>query len=340
MRRTVCISLIALISAVGLAQQADAPPASRSARRRKPPAQPGGDMFKRLAKHADIKRNIVFKAVGEQQLMLDFYVPKAAGGEKLPTVVFIHGGGWRAGTKNAVYAERFVGTMERLLAAGVQVVSIDYRLASEKARYKELIADCKDSVRWLHKDAAKWRVDPERMGVWGPSAGGHLALMVGLTGDGDFPGDKALQDSSSKVKFIVSWYGTTDFLEHYRESGRRIGGVFTTLLGGTPEDAPQAYKEASPISYVTKTSVPMLLCQGAKDFVVPRSQAEILAAKAREVGAPVEYLLVANAGHNFQALGGTTLRPSLAEVQKRTADFMFKYLGAKAPATNPAPGQE
>ena len=298
----------------------------------------------RLARIADVHRDIVYKTVGKRDLLLDVYAPKGKSGPH-PTVVFIHGGGWRSGTKDNLFSDRFMGVVEPLLVSGVQVVSIDYRLSGDGALARDMVADCKDAMRWLRKNADKCGVDLERVGLWGPSAGGHLVLMVGLTKDDQFVGDPALAPYPIKVRFIDSWFGPTDMASMAAKS--RVGAEGFSRLVGTPaQDTSQPvqlvqsvqsvqpaqphdrYAEISPMTYLGKGAPAILLCHGERDSTVPISQSQELYDKGRQMGLDVTLMIVRNAAHNFRATG--EVAPSLEEIQAQNVEFIRKHLGLPA----------
>ncbi|MCX7014108.1 MAG: alpha/beta hydrolase [Candidatus Sumerlaeota bacterium] len=302
------------------------------ARRDDEPTTASAQALARLAQLAVIRRDVAYKIVGERKLLLDLYAPKGKGAGPYPTVVFIHGGGWRSGTKDTLFADRFMGVVEPLPASGGAVVSIDYRLSGDGALAKDMVADCKDALRYLSKNAKECGVDIARLGVWGPSAGGHLALMVGLTRDNQFVGDPALASYPVKVRFIDSWYGPSDMRTMGSES--RVGAEgFTRLVGTSGPDAAERLAEISPITYLDKSAPPMLLCQGERDTTVPPAQSQTLYDKAREMGLDATLMLVRNAAHNFRATD--EMSPSLEEIQARNVEFIRKHLGLPG-ESNPA----
>jgi len=299
---------------------------------------------RRVEKAADVQAGVVFKRVGDIELVLDIFTPKGRdkSAPKMATVIFVHGGGWYMNTREEIYAHRFAAMVEKLMGEDLAVVSFDYRLVAvpnmhwkpnrEKHlvapdhTYEKIIADCKDVVRWLHKNGAEYDLDAERMATWGGSAGGHLSLMMGLTGPADFLGDPELAKYRSDIKCLVSWYGTTDFVGQYESMKKRKGGPVPPLLGGTPEEKATDYKKASPVNYLRKDSVPILLLHGTVDPIVPYAQSVLLDDKAKDIGADVEFVTVNPAGHNFAPKG--QMKPTLDEIHDLTVKFLVENLGA------------
>ena len=150
---------------------------------------------------AEALRDIEYARVGNKSLKLDLYVPDGAG--PFPVIVWVHGGGWTSGDK-ALSAS---GPQVRQTARGYAVASINYRF-SQEAKFPAQIEDCKAAVRWLRAHAAEHNLDPARIAVWGDSAGGHLASLMGASGGAsDLEGDEGNLDYSSRVEAVVDWFG-------------------------------------------------------------------------------------------------------------------------------------
>jgi dipeptidyl aminopeptidase/acylaminoacyl peptidase len=126
---------------------------------------------------------------------------------------------------------------------------------------------------------------------------------------------------------VVSWYGTTDFVGQYESMKRSKGGPVVPLLGGTPEEKPEDYKKASPITYLKKDSLPILLVHGNVDPVVPYAQSVLMYEKAKEIGANVEFVTMENTAHSMEPKG--EMKPTLEEAQELTANFLLKNLGVQ-----------
>lgn len=244
---------------------------------------------------------------GETRLALDIYRPKVLPKELLPAVIFIHGGGWRAGDKAD---GRFATRTAMIADAGYVAVSINYRLTRNNIAAE--VEDCKCAVRWLRANAAKYQVDPERIGVWGSSAGGHLALMVayadekaGLEGKGGHGG------VSSAVQAVCSWYGPTEL------------GSFG--LGGRDEEK----KRLSPMTYVRKEVPPALLIHGDKDQTVPVNHSERLEQMLKKAGAEVTFIRVKHANHGLKPVDAPAIEPSLNQLHEATVKFFDKHLKSR-----------
>ncbi|GAA5507567.1 alpha/beta hydrolase fold domain-containing protein [Novipirellula caenicola] len=248
---------------------------------------------------------------------LDLYLPKTRKDDKpLPVVVFIHGGGWQNGDKKGGY-----GPLAPLVESGQYIgVSVGYRLSGE-AIWPAQIHDCKAAIRWLRGNAKRYNLDPDKIGVTGTSAGGHLVAMLGTTGDvPELEGQLGDHLShSSSVNCVVDQYGPTDLLS--------MGGWHddanspeSKLVGGTLQENPKAARNASPITYVSKNDSPFLIIHGTDDRVVPLDQSEQLHEALSKVG--VESMLV-------PVQGGGHGRFSSPEVAKRLKQFFDKHLLGK-----------
>ncbi len=263
---------------------------------------------------------------------LDVYLPSPPPAGKLsPAVVWIHGGGWSGGTKNEARAKNVGGT---LASAGYVVVSIDYRLGP--GSWPTNLQDCKNAVRFLRAHAAEYHLDPRRIAVAGGSAGGHLALMVALTA-----GVAELEPTSvatpypkftSEVTCVANFYGITDILTRQetdksgRPTGRRAASANTLALFGATSEADPVWRAASPVTYVAKTSVPMLTLHGRADTTVDYGQAEELDRVARERGAAHELILLDGVGHTFD-LKVWNKKPLPRDLRPVLLDFLAKHNG-------------
>lgn len=243
-------------------------------------------------------RDLEYAKVGEQSLLLDVYAPKAAK-KSLPLVVWVHGGAWRAGSKDRCPALR-------LLGKGYVVASINYRL-SQEAIFPAQIEDCKAAIRWLRANSVKFHIDPDRIGVWGSSAGGHLVALLGTTGDvRELEGQGGSARFSSRVQAVVDFFGPTDFLQmdaHALESAPfkhdAANSPESKLVGGAIQENKEKVARANPITYVSKDDPPFLIVHGDKDPLVPIHQSELLDQALRLKGVATMFKTVEGAGHGF-----------------------------------------
>ena len=270
--------------------------------------------------------DVAYLAQGREEKM-DIYLPRErAAGQRSPAVVMIHGGGWAAGDKAAL---REYGTGAILARAGYVAVSINYQMAPGK-RWPANLHDCKNAVRFLRVNAAKYGLDPEHIGVMGGSAGGHLALMVayttgapGLEPAAPYPG------VSSRVSCVIDLYGITNLLTRQKTdakgnpTGRRTDT--TALFLPTRQQDPALWRLASPVSYVRKDSPPTLILHGLADATVDYEQAKELAVKLEEHGVEHRLVLLENVGHTFY-LTAWKNRPLPLDVEAIVLEFLARHL--------------
>jgi acetyl esterase/lipase len=250
-----------------------------------------------------VEENLTYGRGGEVDLNLDLARP-AEGEGPFPAIVFVHGGGWGGGHRNAHRAHA-----EEAARRGYVAVTISYRLMKYDQAKKETttaepifptqVHDAKAAVRWLRANAEKYKVDPQRIGAAGASAGGHLSLMLGLTdADDELEGESGHADQSSRVQAVVNIFGPTEMKSCYEKSS--VAWIFRLFLGGTPEEAPERYKAASPVTYITADDPPVLTLHGDQDALVPIEQARLLDEKMKAAGAPHTLLVLEDQGHGFQ----------------------------------------
>lgn len=239
-------------------------------------------------------KNLEYVPGGHERQKLDLYVPEGEGPN--PLVIWIHGGAFCTGSKDSCPALW-------LLEKGYAVASLNYRL-SQHARFPAQIEDCKTAVRWLRAHAADYRLDPDRFGAWGASAGGHLAALLGVTGGvTEFEKGENL-DQSSRVQAVCDWFGPTDFTQMNKFPGDMDHDApdspESQLIGGPVQENQEKAQRANPITYVTADDPPFLIMHGDKDPLVPFNQSELLDAALRQAGATVTFHIVQGAGHGFQ----------------------------------------
>ena len=246
--------------------------------------------------------DLVYTKAGDSELKLDLARP--AGGEgPFPAVLVIHGGGWRGGNK-----AQNRGALAEFARRGYVAISPQYRFAP-KDTFPAQVHDVKAAVRWLRAHKDEYKVDPDRIGAVGFSAGGHLSMMLGVTGPEDgLEGDVPSDAPSSKVQAVVNYFGPTDFKATDLPDVTKP--IVKDFLGGTPEEKPEAAAKASPITFVTADDAPILTFQGTKDPLVPHTQAEKLTDAMTRAGVAGRTELLIGKGHGW---GDPEMRYTLDE---------------------------
>ena len=280
------------------------------------------------------KLNVLYKVTEEEDLYLDIYYPKTTKeGEKLPVVIYTHGGGWAAGSRHGAANASFKIVHAELLEKGFCVVSVSYRLWKEggDTTMRDCVIDCKDAMRYLSKHNEMLGVDTNRFFSFGDSAGGQIAQMLLLSAPESLKGNPDLAEYSYKMIAGVSWYGPCDFektslfnhdnrVNFNDRFGPRIIKPNTKV-----EDKLLLYKEMSPINYLNKNSAPLLMIQGDQDTTIPVKHAYYMAEKAKEIGAPVTTLIIKNAGHNWRKVEAD-IEPTREQIIQKTIDYFVSNL--------------
>ena len=261
-------------------------------------------------------RDLAYVDGGVAAQKLDLYLPEMEGGP-WPLIIWIHGGGWRAGDKAGCPARR-------MTAQGYAVASINYRL-SDEARFPAQIEDCKAAIRWLRSQASIYHLDPAHFGVWGSSAGGHLVALLGTSGAvKDF--DKGAHlDVSSRVQAVCDFYGPTDLLQmdaHALANAQLKHDLPNSpeavFIGGPIQENKEKAARANPIAYVAADDPPFFIVHGDQDPVVPHHQSELLFEALKKAGVSVHFHTMIGAGHGI-GIGG-------AELDRMVDEFFRHYL--------------
>ncbi len=250
--------------------------------------------------------------------LMDFYYPSAASAsaeEPFPVVLYVHGGGWTSGDKTTLPEYR-----EALTSKGIAVAAVNYRLAPDSV-FPAAIEDLKCAVRYLRTNAEVYNIDPDRIGGYGGSAGGHLVALLGTADESagwddamDYPG------VSSRLSAVVDMYGPTDLTIEFEWNSAEL---LKNAFGETYSNAAWV----SPISYVTSDDPPFLVMHGEEDALVPISQSEVFVEALQSAGIEVTFVRVEDAGHGFS--------PATKGVPIETmSDWLVEQLGVSATTTD------
>jgi len=323
-RRIVVVSVLVVFGFAGSLPAAEPGARGDRAAKRAPKAAPS--LANRMPADLKVVKDIVFKQVDDAKLDMMLFQPLEQKYEKAPLVVYIHGGGWGGGDKYKILANDHIGVVRELNKQGVACASIEYRLADGgKATSMESVADCMDAISFLVKYAADYGLDPARVATYGSSAGGHLSLVTALGNPADYPCDPSFNDSRLKVRCEVAYYPATTFLDPEPMKGSNFERPqrLIPLLGGPIEEKRDIAAKLSPVELMTKDSPPVLLVHGEQDKTLSFKFSTFMRDRAKEIGAPVECILVQGADHGFR---GEAIQPSLEEICQRSVEFFLKHL--------------
>ena len=243
----------------------------------------------------------------------DLYLPvKFEEGKRLPAVLIIHGGGWSGGDKGAA-REINIGT--NLVLNGYVGFSINYVLAKAgKPTWPENLYQCKTAVRWLRKNADRLHIDPDRIGVIGGSAGGHLAAMVGVTGpDSKLDPAGPYGEFSCRVQAAVDLYGPADLMTWPPRDT-------LSMLPAAKSENPGLYRLASPTTHADANDPPILILHGTADKTVPVEQSQVFADALKKAGTRHELMIIEDAPHSFH------LQPKQRDLRPVVLGFFDRYL--------------
>jgi acetyl esterase/lipase len=248
----------------------------------------------------EARLGIEFSRPGGVVLTGDLHVP--AGATAAPVVVSVHGGGWQAGA-SGMHAHWGRYLAER----GIALFSVNYRLAAEGRRaYPEAVHDVRAAIQFVRRQAAQLKVDPERVGLFGDSAGAHLAALVALAGDKAPFRDSKDNGASTRVKAVVGVYGVYDLAAQWQHdlAGRPFDSIAARFLGAPLVDDRRLYFEASPLSWATRdmNKTAFLLAWGTEDDVVERTtQSEVFLRALKQAGFFARPVIVQGAPHFWNA---------------------------------------
>ncbi len=270
-----------------------------------------------LPKDVKEEKDIVYANVNGRELHLDIFYPSDSKEETLPGLVLIHGGGWRSGNRELV-----IPMAQKFAQKGYAAIAVEYRLSTE-AFYPAAIFDIKASIRWLRANASKYNVNKKKIGIYGCSAGGHLAALIGTTnGYKKLDGDEGNNNFSSDVEAIIDVDGVVDFFgkgseEVYKKSGKPSAAHL--WFGASAKENPEVWKEAGPINHIDKNTPPILfLNSGQPRFHAGRD----------EMIQKLNYYNIYSEVHTFEGIIHTfwLFEPWFDKTFQYTEDFLRRSL--------------
>jgi acetyl esterase/lipase len=323
-----------------------------------------------LYKEMHLSKDVAFYTIAgsERPLMCDLWQPPLGVAHSGLAFIYCHGSGWH-------FLDKDMGTQplfRHLAAQGHVIMDVAYRLCPE-TEWRGMLDDVKHAIAWMKANAARYGVDPDCIVIGGGSAGAHLALLAAYSsGQRELTPDDIVGTDLS-VRGVVSWYGPTDMTLYYHHAGKIFStlvnketpatainrwltkiitfkmetpahwqpgttvqdSMMRALLGGTPDEAPETYRQASPVMYAGQHCPPTLLLQGEHDSVVSAEGARVLADKLRSAGAQVIYVEYPQTEHAFDLLPpgvSPAAQASWYEVERFLALLALKPVATSATA--------
>jgi acetyl esterase/lipase len=257
------------------------------------------------------RREIEFGKGGQRPLRMNVVQPHVLPELPMPVLVWVHGGGWCKGDK-----EEGIRRLVPFANDGYFCASIEYRLSSE-AIFPAQLEDCKCAIRFLRAHAKDFHLNAERIGVWGASAGGHLAALLGTTHHiQELEGEGGWENFSSRVQAVCDWFGPTDFLKMNEFPGKidhdAADSPESMLIGGPIQENREQAARANPITYITTDTAPFLIMHGDNDYLVPLNQSQLLFEALKKSNVEVTFEIIVGGGH-----GNHFNSPALLEQIKR-----------------------
>ena len=258
----------------------------------------------------EIREKIVYSKVGDRELLLDAFVPKREG--DLPAVLVVHGGAWRSGNRQQLrtYAKE-------LAKRGIVCFAIDYRLAPEH-KFPAQIEDCREAVKWIRANATEFKVDTERLGAIGYSAGGHLVCLLATTGE------KPKEENGNvdtRIKAAAAGGAPTDF-RSFPDNGKWA----EYWMGGDLRTCPDLFRDASATAFVDKEDAPVFFFNGTVDKVVPIAWSQSCYEALKSIGVKTEMHSIEGAGHMEAARDVAALEKAFAFLE---AELKIDTSGSK-----------
>lgn len=271
-----------------------------------------------IPKDVVYRSDVKFGQGGDRALKMDILHPRTLPNVPMPVLVWIHSGAFRGGSKREGLPQLLPFAQQGYFCA-----TIEYRLSHE-AIFPAQIEDCKCGIRYLRVHAKMFHLDPDRIGVWGSSAGGYLAALLGITHHvKEFEGKGGWEGFSSRVQAVCDWFGPTDFLrisDFPSQIDRNAANAPEALLiGGPLQENKEKVARANPITYLTKEASPFLIMHAEDDPLVPFNQSQLLVEALQQAGVEVTFEVIEGGKHD----GKKFYSP---DVLKKVENFFKKHL--------------
>lgn len=254
------------------------------------------DKVENLSIESSVKADctdLVYKNTNDVPLTLDIYKARKSLKHGSPVIVYVHGGSWVYGNKEI--PEAISPLLDAFRDEGVTIISTSYELMSENENFEKQISDIKDTIRWIYKNSQEYNFDTNKIGIIGASSGAQLSLMAAYSEDNEFMGSEELKDYSSKVKYVVDFFGPTDLntldlINVNYDLEKIINSV---------SNRDEALSKYSPINYIENNEPNTLIVHSLKDEMVPYENAEILYNKLKESKNKATLITLEGTSHDF-----------------------------------------
>lgn len=239
-------------------------------------------------------KEVVYKNTNGIPLTLDIFNAKKDLKNGSPVIIYVHGGSWVYGNKDI--PDAISPLLDAFREEGYVIISISYELMSGEENFSKQISDVKDSIRWVHKNKEKYNFNENKIGVIGASSGAHLSLMAAYSNDNDFIDDEELKDYSSKIKYLIDFFGPTDLSTLDMNN---LNWDLEQIINSVGDNKEEILNRYSPINYVNKNEPTTLIIHSRKDSIVPYENAEVLYDELKNKKNKVDLITLEGATHDF-----------------------------------------
>ncbi len=267
--------------------------------------------------------NIIYKKIEEENLTLDIICPPQTKFKKNPVIIYVPGGAFCKCDKSSLVKNERNTIVQNILNNGYSIIAVSYTICDGNKVFPQNIIDVKDSIRWVYKNANKYKLDINNIGIWGSSAGGDLALVAAYTEDEKFKDENELASYSSKVNYVIDLNASSSFYDlikndkNYIEKANILLGK--NLIINTNEK--EKINSYTPIYNTHKNCPPTLIIHGTIDNIVPIIHSKKLYMKLIESGNDAEYIELKDVGHGLSNIS----EEKLNILSIKIIDFLKKW---------------